>query len=161
MYTAKPLNGYMQSCPFLKVQFHRTNILLISSPQDLLLSTSQFLLLYLASCVCFVLQIVWHVCNAPLSTQQNSLRLCCSCFHRNVISSHPARAICVFSHGGQTISLPIFSPPLFMRWIETQEGTCLGSLVQKTKTKQENLTFRANRRLPMVHWKKTFIFLNI
>lgn len=47
----------------------------------------QFLLLYLASCVCFPLQFVWHVSNVPLSTQQNSLRLCCSCFHRNVISS--------------------------------------------------------------------------
>lgn len=42
---------------------------------------------YLASCVCFPLQFVWHASNVPLSTQQNSLRLCCSCFHRNVISS--------------------------------------------------------------------------
>lgn len=44
-------------------------------------------LLFLASCACFLLQFVWHVSNVPLSTQQNSLRLCCSCFHRNVISS--------------------------------------------------------------------------
>lgn len=43
--------------------------------------------LYLVSCVCFPLQFVQHVSTMLLSTQQNSLRLCSSCFHRNVISS--------------------------------------------------------------------------
>lgn len=53
-----------------------------------------FLLSLFASC-----ELVLCARKASFSTQQNSLRLYCFCFHRNVISSLSARSICVFSHG--------------------------------------------------------------
>lgn len=59
------------------------NLLSCSSKSSLLV----LFRVYLAPCVCFLLLVVWYVSNVPLSTQQNSLRLCCTSFHRNVISS--------------------------------------------------------------------------
>lgn len=101
--------------------------------EDLSTSISQLCFSFLAV-ICRVFALCCRSndgCNVMLSTRQNSLRLRCSCFYRNVISSHPARAICVFSHGGEPISLPIFSLPLWMRWAESQKGKCLGSQMRR------------------------------
>lgn len=65
--------------------------------------------------------------NSCVSDYMLGVKWCCSCFYQKAISSHPARAICVFSHGGEPISLSIFSLPLWMRGAETQEGKCLQS----------------------------------
>lgn len=87
-------------CVFLKEQFHCKSFMnkqlsgasLIQPP--LSVSSLFFWLPPFASW-----ELVLRVSKALLSTRQNSLRLCCFCFHRNVISSRSARSICVFSYG--------------------------------------------------------------
>lgn len=136
------------SCNLIVPPFHKQAAFRSSSRPPLSSVIFPFVLLYLASCVCFPLHFVWHVSNVPLSTQQNSLRLCCSCFHRNVISS---------LQPGQSVSLAMVARQYLCPFsllhcscgeLRPEREKCLGSLdsCQHTSPKKK-LTFRANQRL--------------